>query len=258
MTEMGVPQHVQEEVLATPSDKGLLLDEKTIKTYFWLDLPYRHEWLKNKCPQLSSSEKQQLSIYSNRLRRSRNASTADLTKQEWADLDALQKKEDKERKCEIAIIQRGQIEAYEKYFNVKANDFANQNFSKWSEATKYLGKHFYDLMSEEKFDEDKDALSDVISSLRRDATATAPSVLLFDTQSKPRVVASINLLSTPNPSSEYIQRLVKCLEDAWGKPSGGNEASEWRWTAKEFFAVLKKETFAEGPIIDLKIEARRQ
>ena len=46
MQEMGVPKHVQEDVLGTPSERALVLDDKTVKTYFWLELPYRHEWKK--------------------------------------------------------------------------------------------------------------------------------------------------------------------------------------------------------------------
>lgn len=46
MLEMGVPKHIQEDVLGTPSDRALILDEKTIKTYFWGGLPYLDEWKK--------------------------------------------------------------------------------------------------------------------------------------------------------------------------------------------------------------------
>jgi hypothetical protein len=64
MEEMGVPLHIQEDVLGTPSDKALLLDEKTIKTYFWLKIPYRHEWILNKCSQLSAAERKRSDKYS--------------------------------------------------------------------------------------------------------------------------------------------------------------------------------------------------
>ena len=49
MAEMGVPKHIQEDVLGTPSDKILLLDEKTVKTYFWGKAPYLQEWFVAKC-----------------------------------------------------------------------------------------------------------------------------------------------------------------------------------------------------------------
>ena len=64
MLEMGVPKHIQEDVLGTPSDRALILDEKTIKTYFWGGLPYLDEWKKNKCSRLSNQESKRMRIYS--------------------------------------------------------------------------------------------------------------------------------------------------------------------------------------------------
>ena len=57
MQEMGVPSHIQEDVLGTSSDRALIFDDKTVKTYFWGDLPYRHEWVLNKCSKLSDLER---------------------------------------------------------------------------------------------------------------------------------------------------------------------------------------------------------
>lgn len=253
MREMGVPQHIQEEVLGTPSDKILVLDDATVKTYFWGDLPYRHDWLENKCARLSNSERQRSNVYSARLRGARSAASSDLSKAERADLDALQKKEEAERNCRIAINQQGRIEAYGKYFHERPTDFGNQNFSKWSEVTKYLGRYFYELASEEKFEEDH--LLDQ-TSLKREATATTPALLLFDAPEHPKVVASIAVLSTPYPSQEYIERLIKSLEAAWGKPSAGNGETNWRWTTAKFYAELKKDKAAEGPYVHLRIQSR--
>jgi hypothetical protein len=56
MDDMGVPRHVQEEVLGTPSDRTLLLDDKTIRTYFSGDLPYRDEWTRNRCSSITTAE----------------------------------------------------------------------------------------------------------------------------------------------------------------------------------------------------------
>jgi transposase InsO family protein len=67
MLEMGVPKHIQEDVLGTPSDRALILDEKTIKTYFWGGLPYLDEWKKNKCSRLSDQESKRMRIYSSRI-----------------------------------------------------------------------------------------------------------------------------------------------------------------------------------------------
>jgi hypothetical protein len=71
MGEMGVPEHVQEDALNTPSDKALILDEKTVKTYFWGDLSYRHEWVESKCAVLSKTERERKQNYSNRLSKAR-------------------------------------------------------------------------------------------------------------------------------------------------------------------------------------------
>lgn len=122
MQEMGVAKHIQEDVLGTPSERALVLDDKTVKTYFWLELPYRHEWKKNRCSKLSESETQRTEDYSRRLLRVRSAAEADLSKAEWNDLAALQKKQDEERSCDIEIEKQSRIEAYTRYFGVKPTD----------------------------------------------------------------------------------------------------------------------------------------
>ena len=95
-SEMGVPEHIQEQVLGTPSDKALVLDEKTVKTFFWGDLPYRDEWLKNRCARLSESENTRFQLYSSRSSAARGAGDEDLSEEERADLKALRSKRDAE------------------------------------------------------------------------------------------------------------------------------------------------------------------
>lgn len=251
MQEMGVPKHIQEDVLGTPSERALILDEKTVKTYFWLELPYRHEWTKNRCSRLSESEAGRVESYSRRLLRARNASDADLSKSEWADLGDLQKKQKEELDCAVSISEKSRADAYEKYFGGKPTDFGNHNFTKWSEAPKYLGKRFYELSGEEKFEEEKFANT---SYLKRAATGNTPYINLSDSSLKPKVVTWINLVSTPNPSPEFTRRLVKSLEDAWGRRTGGNGTTEWLWSKKEFSAKLvHNPVSAEGPFLSLVI-----
>lgn len=43
MKKMDVPQHIQEDLMSTPSDKALILGDNVIKKYFWGSLPYRDE-----------------------------------------------------------------------------------------------------------------------------------------------------------------------------------------------------------------------
>jgi hypothetical protein len=254
MQEMGVPKHIQEDVLGTPSDRALLLDEKTIKTYFWGGLPYLDEWKKNKCSRLSNQESERAKSYSRKLSRATKSSPSNLSNEEWADLGTLQKKQKEESDCEISINRQSRVAAYEKYFHVKPSDYANHDFSRWSSAANYLGKSFYELLSEERFDEDRTMPSEM-SFLTRSATASAPSVNLSDfPPRKLRVVTSVALVSTPNPSQEFIQKLVASLEAAWGRRAGGNGSSEWQWNKDKFTAKLIHEPrSATGPYLSLRI-----
>jgi hypothetical protein len=224
MEEMGVPKHIQEDVLGTPSDRVLILDDKTIKTYFWGDLPYRDEWMKNKCSRPSDQESKRPVL-------------------------------EAELKCKIAIGTQNRIAAYEKYFHVKPSDIAIHNFSKWSSATDYLGRNYYEILSEEKFDEKG---SRYLTFLSRSATANAPAVYLSDSPpNRPRVVTSVGLASPPNPSQEFIRKVVATLEAAWGKRSGGDGFSKWQWMSDKFMANLESHPSAEGQILSLSIRARR-
>ena len=120
MTEMGVPKHIQDDVLGTSSDQALVLDEKTVKTYFWLDLPYRHEWLKNKFSKLSDEEKSRDDGYTQRLIKSGYSyARANLSKEEQADREILRKKKQEESNCRLLFDRQNRISAYEKYFNIK-------------------------------------------------------------------------------------------------------------------------------------------
>ncbi|MGO9312431.1 MAG: hypothetical protein ACLQDI_06810 [Syntrophobacteraceae bacterium] len=264
MQEMGVPKHIQEDVLGTPSDRALILDEKTVKTYFWGDLPYRHEWLKAKCSRLSDDERMRWDAY---LRESitRRGQTG-MSRSEPSDLQSLQQKAREEMDCDISLTSQSRISAYEKYFGVKPTDYANHNFSRWAEAPKYLGRSFDDILGEEKFEEGKI----LRGTMERSATATAPSLTLFDSPSNPRAVISIHVISQPSASQEFIQRLIKTLEKAWGSPSGMNTAAGKGgllpgstclalWNKDGFRAKLERTpgTAKEGPLVILSIEATR-
>lgn len=254
MEEMGVPKHIQEDVLGTPSERALVLDDKTVKTYFWLELPYRHEWKRNRCTRLSDSETQRAENYSRRLLRPTSASDAELSESESADLTSLQRKQSEERDCAVQIERQSRVTAYESYFGAEPKDYAGHAFTKWSDATKYFGKHFYELLGEERFDEEKIGGS---SFLKRAATASAPAISLSDSHEKPKVVTSIGLVSTPNPSPEFTHRLAISLESAWGRRSGGNGTTEWLWDKREFSAKLKYEPVAaDGPFLSLVIKAK--
>lgn len=112
MQEMGVPPHIQEEVLGTPSDKALVLDDKTIKTHFWGKAAYRDEWVKNKCSRMTNAERSQSEAFSRRLLLPRNHPQADLSKSEMEELKRLHSKQDEELQCAVAIDRQIRLEAY--------------------------------------------------------------------------------------------------------------------------------------------------
>ena len=118
MKEMGVPKHIQEDVLGTSSDNALVLDEKTVKTYFWLELPYRHEWILSKRSELSTEEQRRYAEYQQRLLDPRNVKnlSAVFTKAEQKDLQDLSRKKDIEDKHIIGVIKKSRMDAYERYF----------------------------------------------------------------------------------------------------------------------------------------------
>jgi len=154
----------------------------------------------------------------------------------------------------VAIGKQSRADAYERYFGAKPVDYGNHNFARWSEAPNYLGKRFYEVLSEERFDEKTFGGS---SFLERAATASAPGISLSDSRSKPKVVTWIGLVSPPNPSPEFVRRLVNALESAWGKPSSGNGTTEWLWDEKAFFAKLVlNPVSADGPFLSLDVHEK--
>ena len=118
-----------------------------------------------------------------------------------------------------------------------------------------MGKSFNDLLNEEKFTERKVSK---VSILERSATATAPCLKLYDNPGawglgKRREVDSVIVGSDSNPSKEFISKLIKLLEDSWGKYWGGDGLSEWIWKTNKFWATLKHEDS-----LRLKINERSQ
>lgn len=251
MQEMGVPKHIQEDILGTPSDKALLLDEKTVKTHFWMALPYRHEWMKNRCSVLTTLENDQMESYSKRLSVARNASDTTLSQHEWSDFYVLQEKQKQESDCSINVSKRNRVEAYEKFFKIKPNDSAGHNFNKWIDAAGYLGKRYYEILAEEKFDEDTSMGG---TNLLRPATGTAPAIVLGDF-GRPKVVTWVNIISPPNPSLDYIKSVLNVLTKTWGQQSDGDGESTWLWSKRNFKAKLKKNPVSgSGAFLSLVIE----
>jgi hypothetical protein len=233
MKEMAVPSQIQEEVLNTPSDKHLVLDEHLIRTHIWGDLPYRHEWRLAKCGKLSPSEEHRLDAI-----RSRLVADQQLIQHESDELSRLQKLSDQQNRCVIQLIDESRKAAYERFFGVAPSDVSNHNFSKWIDAPKYLGHAFEDVTSEERFDPEKPILG--TSSLKRKETTTSPSATLMDIYNKRKIVSWVHIYKA-NPSEQFRQRLRSTLESAWGKPT--TDGNPLLWVSTSFHASLKFDTF---------------
>lgn len=112
MTDMGVPNLIQEEVLGTPSEDGLLLDEQTVRRFFLGDLPSYHEWIQSKCSVLTDEERSQLNDYTKRMTTPGFQQT-DFSDEDWATEGQLQKKQDLEDKCAIEQGKRDRLLAFQ-------------------------------------------------------------------------------------------------------------------------------------------------
>jgi hypothetical protein len=117
MDDMGVPQHVQEDVLGTPSDRTLLLDDRTVRTYFSGDLPYRDEWTRNRCSRLTTGERARLAN-SERPLTAGSAAEARPAQAEQG-LRELQTMRGEELACVATVQRETRLAAYEKYFGVR-------------------------------------------------------------------------------------------------------------------------------------------
>lgn len=254
MEEMGVPRYVQEDVLGTPSERALLLDDKTVRTYFTGPLPYLHEWRRNRCARLSASEVQRVEDFTGRLLRVRSASEINFARSEWEDYSFLRRKQDEELVCMAQSEHYGRLAAYERYFGSKADQLHGYDFASWSAAAGYLGKSFQALAADEGFAPSRLADANLLDLA---ATTSRPFVILSDDHSAPHVATRASLISTPEPSPEFTRHLVEWLERAWGASSGGNGTTEWRWDKPEFSAVLANEPVSpSGAVLHLVIEAR--
>ena len=247
MSEMGVPAQIQEQVLATPSDGRFVLDEATVKTYFWGDLPARHEWLVAKCSRMSHGDRTKLDLLRNRLSRKFGN---DFKSQEEADLKRLDQLDLQEESCRIPLTESSRIAAFEKYFQVKANVHAEQQFGAWVSAANDLGLEFSDMIEKNGFVEK--SFPDA-SQLERAATAHSPMVIEFDVPQAVGVVSKISVFSPTNPSKLYENQLLDTLNKSWGA-SKSLHGLPMVWQREAFVATLSHQSSAEGESLVLQIE----
>lgn len=255
MNEMGVPQHLQDRVLSTPPDRVWLIEEAVIRQYFLGAAPYRAEWLKGRCASLSAEERSQLDRFRERSLASSTGSRSPFSVSETAEYRRLQDGDDAQRKCEIAASQISRAEAFVRTFGAVPGDAESHNFSRWPEATRYLGKRYYEIVSEERFEE---STLGRLSFLTRNITATAPFLSLSDASDSPRIVHSVSVISPSNPSSDFIAKVLATLRTEWGEPDeSSTEKEEWSWTTPSFRARLLHDTpAADGRHLVLRLTRR--
>jgi len=247
MTEMGVPPQVQEEVMGTPPDKGVVLDDKTVRNYFVGEIPYQQEWRHAKCAQLSPVETQRLDVLVAKM-----LAAGTLNSEEWAEYNPMDKKRKLEWACQGTLRVQSRMAAYERFFGVAPSDIANQNFSKWSDLPKYLGRTFEDVSSEERF-----TVGDTLrgfTSMDREATATSPEVVLLDSPNRKRYVTSADTSQTA-PSDAFIERVHNALTAEWGEPSSSSDTGKWVWEKKTFIGTLTLEKRGSDRLLHLEVEA---
>ncbi|CAN1548620.1 hypothetical protein MCEMAEM4_02093 [Burkholderiaceae bacterium] len=247
MSEMSVPNFIIEEVLNTPSDKILILEEKIIKTHFWGPSPYRQEWRKARCSKLNSQDTSELDqLRQQILSRTLSGSTFE----RYRELDS---KHQEEVKCEIALAKDSRKEAFTKFFGQPPSDVDGHNFSRWLDANKYLGKTFEDLASEERFETGSTFMG--TTSMEKKATTTSPHVIVMDEARRKRYVSWVNYIKQ-NTSDEFNQKLIATLSSVWGKPKNTDiKIAPVEWINSSFRAILKLEPkSADGPYISMIVE----
>ncbi|KGM54671.1 hypothetical protein N800_06745 [Lysobacter daejeonensis GH1-9] len=118
MADMGVPAHVAEDILGTPSDRVMLLDDRTVKTYFWKYLPARHEWLQNRCSDLSPEERARYDRYGAMVLANggRRRFAEFMTPAEVEDHARLFQREGAALTCVVDVTAKSRREAQRKYF----------------------------------------------------------------------------------------------------------------------------------------------
>lgn len=120
MEEMGVPKNVQDNVLGTSSDSGFLIDIDTVNLYFNDYIPFRHEYLLNKCSKLNTLESIKLSNYLNG-----EKSLDEYSETEKMDAKQLIERKTLEWKCYVEADKKLRKDAYTQFFKDKLT-FKNQ------------------------------------------------------------------------------------------------------------------------------------
>lgn len=247
MKEMSVPDFIIEEVLNTPSDKVLVLEERIVRTHFWGDSPYRQEWRKARCAKLSAGELSELNTLSSQL-----LSTRTLPNDRLARLTELRSIQDSELKCQVTLLRESRLNAFRMFFGKAASDTEGHRFGRWADALNYLDRTFEDIASEERF-EIGSTFGDSTTMDKR-PTATSPHVVVMDDTKRKKYVTWVNVVHS-NPSEQFMAQLVATLKSAWGEPTDSSPSSGLTWRTSKLIARLKVEPISStGPFVSLVIE----
>jgi hypothetical protein len=236
--------------MGTPPDKGVVLDDKTVRNYFVGEIPYQQEWRHAKCAQLSPVETQRRNVLIAKM-----LAAGKLTSEEWAEYNPMQKKWDLENECQGTLGVQSRIAAYERFFGIAPSDVTNHNFRKWPDLSRYLGLTFEDVSSEERFTAGDSFMG--FSSLWREGTATSPAVGLGDSPNRKRYVTTASAYQT-DPSDAFIEHVCTSLTAEWGEPSNPNDTNKWVWKTKNFIGTLTLEKRGSGHILQLQVEAANE
>jgi len=232
MKGMGIVDKIQITVLGTASDDIALLSKTEIRRHLSGKLPARHEWLRNKCSELSPIERRKLNSFS------KAASEYKLKKK-------LRRKRLKEEICEFPVELEGRQLAFEKFFRKKPLPLGKHSLSDWYTAVKYLNKRFDRARKNRALVEGQTpAGKDIkMGTLTQKESLNSPSIFLSDApRVRKRVIKSISI-SKIKPSERYTRAVQSILSKKWGLPQIQNEKTRkiYRWKKKKrgFEATLK-------------------
>lgn len=234
MGEMGVPKRIQEDILATPSDKYFMISEKDVKTHFWDAIPHRYEWFKNKCSELTPQEKKRFDDYNSRIiKAARNKTDWGFSQQEMQDFDLLKKKDEMESDCIIEAMQKSRIDAYQKYFKTSKDAIFSKKASFWPTATNYLGKNINNTVTVNGFGES--IVGDGF--FEKMGTGSEPTVVISNIGSDDSSTISwVNYVSTENVGRDFFDLVVTTLTKEWGVQAVQKDENKYEWINDKFSA----------------------
>lgn len=198
LAEMDVPKHLSDEVLAIPSNKAKILSMDTIKTHFWGKLPFKEEWLLNKCGDYTASN------------------------------------DDKITDCYIEESRKSRIDAFQKYFGEKPDPANVHDYSVWVEAPNLLHKSPDQIRSSGGFLYKE---SGKLRILRKQRTFFTPDIQLFLDFGDESLIDSVNFVEKSN-SVQLHKNIVDAITTSFGssfiqsKNSYDEDTLVWRSKSK--------------------------